>query len=54
MKDELMKRFHEREILENEVDNTSIDGMFDIYNELGGLGADSQQKELERDFEMLE
>ena len=43
MKDELMQRFHERELLDDEVDTTSIDGMFEIYNQLGGIGADSQQ-----------
>lgn len=42
MKEELQQRFHERELLEHEVDTTSIDGMFEIYNQLGGLGADSQ------------
>jgi hypothetical protein len=46
MKEELMKRFEERQLLDHEVDTTSIDGMFDIYSSLGGLGADSQQKEL--------
>lgn len=54
MKDELMQRFHERELLEDEVDTTSIDDMFDIYSELGGLGEDSQQQELEDDFKALE
>ena len=54
MKKELMQRFHERQLLEHEVDTTSIDGMFDIYNQLGGIGADSQQKELEEDFAALE
>ena len=54
MKEELMKRFEERQLLDHEVDTTSIDGMFDIYSSLGGLGADSQQKELQKDFEMLE
>ena len=41
MKKELMHRFHERQLLEHEVDTTSIDGMFDIYNQLGGIGAES-------------
>ena len=54
MKDELMKRFEERQLLDHEVDTTSIENMFEIYNQLGGLGADAQQKELEKDFEMLE
>lgn len=54
MKKELMQRFHERELLDHEVDTTSIDGMFEIYNQLGGLGADSQQKELEADLAALE
>ena len=54
MKEELMQRFHERELLDHEVDTTSIDGMFEIYNQLGGLGADSQQKELEADLAALE
>ena len=54
LKEELLQRFHERELLEHEVDTTSIDGLFEIYNQLGGIGADSQQKELENDFAMLE
>jgi hypothetical protein len=32
MKEELMQRFEERQLLENEVDTTSIDGMFEIYS----------------------
>jgi hypothetical protein len=54
MQKELMQRFKERELLDHEVDTTSMDEMFNIYNDLGGLGQDSMQRELEEDFAQLE
>jgi hypothetical protein len=50
MQAQIEKRFQERKILNHEVDTTSIDSLFDIYNELGGLGEKSMQKEIEADF----
>lgn len=54
MKRELELRFKEREILSHEVDTTSIDEMFAIYSELGGLSQEKMQKELQNDFAQLE
>ena len=43
MQAELEQRFKERELQLHEVDTTSIDQMFDIYSNLGGLGPDAMQ-----------
>jgi hypothetical protein len=36
------------------VDTTSIDSLFEIYSNLGGLGEQAMQKEIEQDFADLE
>ena len=54
MQAELEQRFKERELQLHEVDTTSIDQMFDIYSNLGGLGPDAMQQELINDFSQLE
>ena len=41
MQQELEMRFKERRISANEVDTTDIDSLFEIYSNLGGLGADA-------------
>ena len=43
MQAELEQRFKERELQLHEVDTTSIDQMFDIYSNLGGLGQYAMQ-----------
>ena len=47
-------RFKERKLLAHEVDTSSMEQMFEIYTNLGGLGQDSMQRELEYDFAQLQ
>ena len=54
MQEQIEQRFMERKLLDHEVDTTSIDQLFEIYNGLGGLGADSMQTEIINDFHQLE
>ena len=50
MQAQIEQRFKERQLLEHEVDNTSIEQMFEIYNGLGGLGQDAMKSEIINDF----
>ena len=54
MQAQIEQRFKERQLLEHEVDNTSIEQMFEIYNGLGGLGQDAMKSEIINDFQLLE
>ena len=54
MQAQIEKRFEERRLLDHEVDTTSIDQMFQIYNGLGGLGPDAMKTEIINDFHYLE
>ena len=54
MQAQIEQRFQERKLLDHEVDTTSIESMFEIYNTVGGLGAASMQGEILNDFDMLE
>ena len=38
MQVQIEKRFQERQIMSHEVDTTNIDSLFEIYNDLGGVG----------------
>lgn len=54
MQAQIEQRFNERKLLDHEVDTTSIEAMFEIYNTVGGLGQQSMQDEIMNDFAMLE
>ena len=41
MQAQIEQRFKERKLLDHEVDTTSIDAMFEIYNTVGGLGQEA-------------
>ena len=46
MQAQIEQRFKERKLLEHEVDTTSIDSLFEIYSNLGGLGEKAMQEEI--------
>ena len=54
MQAQIEQRFKERKLLDHEVDTTSIESMFEIYNTVGGLGEVAMQGEIMNDFEQLE
>ena len=54
MQKQIELRYKERQLLDHEVDTSSIDEMFQIYEALGGLGKESMQNEIINDFHLLE